>query len=67
MTFIKGLIDESLTPNRVFPRFDSAISFGLGYRFMIEGVIVEVYPVRIKSKDSEKYENSLGLIFGFAF
>ena len=67
MTFTKGLIDESVTPNRVFPRFDSAISFGLGYRFMYEGVVVEVYPVRLKSKDDEKYEKSLGLIFGFAF
>lgn len=67
MTFTKGLIDESVNPNRIFPRFDSAISFGLGYRFMYEGVVVEVYPVRIKPKDAEKYEKSLGLIFGFTF
>lgn len=67
MTFTKGLIDESVTPNRVFPRFDSAISFGLGYRFMYDDIIVEVYPVKIKSKDSEKYETSMGMSFGIAF
>ncbi len=67
MTFTKGLIDESKTPTKIYPRFDSAISIGLGYRFMYEGVVVEVYPVRIKSKDSEEFETSMGMIFGFAF
>ncbi len=66
-SFRKGLTDEYFTPARHYSRFDSALSFSLGYKLAYRNTFVQAYPVIIKSKNSTDDGFSFGISFGFTW
>jgi len=66
MTFASNLKDDRTTPTIIYPRFDSAYSFSIGYKFTFKGLIMQAYPVYIIPKNDDN-EVSFGLSFGYTW
>ncbi len=63
-SFRRGLTDEYFTPTRHYSRYDSALSFSLGYKLTYHNIFIQAYPVMIKSKNPNDDEFSFGISFG---
>ncbi len=66
MTFASHLKDDRTIPTIFYPRFDSAYSISIGYKFTIHNIIMQVYPVYIIPKNEDN-EVSFGISFGYTW
>lgn len=66
-TFTRGLLDNSSTPVQIFPRYDSAYSLSIGYRYMDNGAFVAAYPLILKNKGDSKLDPNFGLSIGLTW
>ena len=65
-TFVKHLTDNTGDVPKYYPRYESAYSMSVGYRFAYDGVMAQFYPVYILPNDSDA-EISFGISFGFVW
>lgn len=67
MTFASNLKNDRVIPATYSPRFDSAYSFSVGYRFMTSNVVLQAFPLLINSKNSDDNKISFGISIGYVW
>ncbi|MEZ4854007.1 hypothetical protein [Flavobacterium sp.] len=67
LAFSRNLTDNSINPPYHYPRFESAYSLSIGYKFQKDHLFVQFYPVLINTINTKNKEISAGLSFGFAW